>query len=85
MRTRPPNQLTQAIIGAKEGATTAIREKVGDAIANTVLRTADGVDKGIDEYELHELVQAIHRHAQRPKYAAPRNILIELASYQFDF
>ena len=36
------NLCTQAIIGAKEGATTAIRKEVGNIVTDAVLRTADG-------------------------------------------
>ena len=44
----------QAVIGAKEGAATAITEKVVSDVTNIVLRTVNGNDfKRIDDYELH--------------------------------
>ena len=45
----------QAVIGAQEGATTAITYKVGSDVTNIVLRTVNGYDfKGIDDYELQK-------------------------------
>ena len=80
------NHCTQAVIGAKEGIALGLCAKLGERIANTVLWTADVNDeKGIDKYELHELVQALHRHAQRPQYAALRNILAGIAAHRFHF
>ena len=46
----------QAVIGAEEGATTAITDKVGRYVTDIVLRTASGNDfKGIEDYKLHKI------------------------------
>jgi hypothetical protein len=61
------NQINQAVIGAKEGVTEAFTKKVGSAITDKVLCTANGTDyKSIDDYELHELVTTAkyRRHPQ---------------------
>jgi hypothetical protein len=53
------NMVNQAVIGAKEGAMEAITEKVGSDITDAILRTADVTNyRSIDDYELHNLVNA---------------------------
>ena len=79
------NQLTQAVIGAKEGATAAITAKVGERVTDAILRTADGTDfKSIDEYELYELVSAVIQAADRPRVRAIRQQLLAALSYRFN-
>lgn len=64
------NQIYQAVIGAKEGATKAITELIGSDITNAILHTADGrTVKGIDQYHLHELKDAVIQGANRPATA----------------
>ena len=65
------NQLKQAVIGAKEGATAAITAKVGKRVTDAILRTANGTDfKSINKYELYELVAAVIQAANRPRLRA---------------
>ena len=76
----------QAVIGAKEGATSAIVEHFGRDVTDSVLRTADGIDyKGIDEYHLYDLVQAAIQGADRPATGDILGQLIEVISTKFDF
>ena len=80
------NQVNQAVIRAKEGATDAIVKKVGHAITNTVLQSDDGSDvKGIDDYELYELVDAIIRGANRPPAGDVLKQLLGIIEYAFDW
>ncbi len=80
------NHFTQAVIEAKEGEVNKIKAKVGACITDTILCTNDGTDeKGIDDFKLHELIQTIHQHAERPKLAVPCSLLVELVSTKFDF
>jgi hypothetical protein len=79
------NQLTQAVIEAKEGATAAITAKVGEQVTDAILRTADGTNfKSIDEYELYELVSAVIQAADRPRVRAIRQQLLAAISYRFN-
>ena len=80
------NQMRQAVIGAKEGATDAIVKKVGTAITDNVLRTSDGTDvKGVDDYELHQLINAIIQGATRPALADIRLQLAAIVNFPFDW
>ena len=80
------NQLTQAVIGAKEGATEAITAKVGTRVTDAVLRTADGTDyKSVDEYELYELVNAVMQNADRPRIRDVHKLLLAAISFNFNF
>ncbi len=80
------NHFTQAVIGAKEGAANGIKAKVAARIADTVLQMHNGTDdKGIDDFEIYKLMQAIHQHAERPKLTVLRALLVKLAGTQFDF
>ena len=80
------NRFTQAIMGAKEGATEAITAIVGSAITDNVLRSADGTDfKGIDDYSLAELITAAISGADRPKTTDVLDQLLEVLSFAFNF
>jgi len=80
------NQIYQAVIGAKEGATKAIIEKVGTDITDSVIRTIDGTDyKGIDDYQLSELVDAAIQGAARPATSDILTLLNNVVSHTFDF
>ena len=80
------NQINQAVIGAKEGTTEAITDKVGSDITDAVLRTADGTDyRSIDDYELHELVTAAIQGADRPNTSDVLEQLAAILAFGFDF
>ena len=80
------NMINQAVIGAKEGATEAITKKVGSDITDAVLRTADGTDyRSIDDYELHDLVNAAIQGADRPNTSDVLEQLTSILSFRFDF
>ena len=75
------NQLIQAVIGAKEGATATITRKVGARVTNAILHTADDTDfKSINEYELHELVAAAIQTNNCPRVRVVRQQLIATIS-----
>ena len=64
------NLLNQAVIGAKEGFVEAITNKVGAEITGSVLKTVDGSDyKGVDDYQLEDLLGAVLQGADRPSGA----------------
>ena len=78
--------VNQAVIGAKEGATEAITEKVGSDITDAVLRTADGTDyRSINDYELHDIVNAAIQGADRPNTSDVLEQLASILSFRFDF
>jgi hypothetical protein len=80
------NTISQHIIGAKEGTTAALKTIVGTAVLDAVLRTADGADiKGVDEYELHEVLTAILDGADRPTIQAVHEKYNDVLNFDFDF
>ena len=55
-------------------------------ITNSILRTADGTDyKGIDDYDLHEVIAAAITGADRPATTYVLEKLIEVISSTFNF
>ena len=63
-----------------------IRAMVGSAITDPVLRKAGSTTtKGIDGYELHELVTAAERGAVRPPTKDILSLFVETVSFPFDF
>lgn len=80
------NVATQAVIGAKKGAANAITTTFGSAITDPVRRNADGKDqKGIDEYSLPDLLDAITRNATRPQTADILDATTAVLQTEFDF
>jgi hypothetical protein len=66
------NLLNQAVIGANEGFVEAITNKVGAEITDSVLKTANGSDyKGVDDYQLEDLLDAVLQGADRPSTTEP--------------
>ena len=62
------------------------RKKVGTAITDNVLRTSDGTDvKGVDDYELHQLINAIIQGATRPALSKIRLQLAAIVNFPFDW
>jgi hypothetical protein len=80
------NQVNQAVIGAKEGITDGIIAVVGKLVTDTVLRTADGTDdKAIDDYEIHDLLDAVAQAAERPRHRDVRKQLVAAVDFSFNF
>ena len=80
------NQYCQAVIGVKEGVTEAFIEAVGSDATDAVLKDADGSsDKSIDDYKIHELIDAIISGANRPKAPDVLAQFIDVANFAFDF
>ena len=80
------NYAIQATIGAKEGVAEAITNKVGSDITDSVLRNVDGNDnKGVDEYNLYEVIQATIQGAIRPTMTEILTQKIAVINYTFDF
>jgi hypothetical protein len=73
------------MIGAKEGIVKALMALVGTNITNSVLRTSDGNFKRVDEYTVHEVMQAAYENADRPPMTDVLEQLIEVLHYNFDF
>jgi hypothetical protein len=80
------NQVNQAVIGAKEGITDGIIAVVGKRVTDTVLRTADGTDdKAIDDYEIHDLLDAVAQAAERPRHRDVCKQLVAAVDFSFNF
>ena len=76
----------QAVIGTKEGAASAITDKVDSNVTNIVLHTVNGDEfKEIDNYKLHKIVRA---EITRTDRQATNTVLEQLAGvlgYAFNF
>jgi hypothetical protein len=79
------NIAAQAMIGAKEGIVEAFTALVGTNITNSVLRTSDGDFKSVDEYTVHEVMQAAYENADCPPMTEVLEQLIEVLHYTFNF
>ena len=79
------NYAIQATIGTKEGAAEAIASIVGSAITDNVLKHADGTPKGVDEYRLAELFEAVSAAAKRPTEREMLKIKQSILQYSFDW
>ena len=80
------NANNQAVIGAKIGATEAIVAAVGTAVANSVLRLPDGTDtKGVDAYQLKDLLEALMLGASRPLIHDIIKQLNDVINFKFNF
>ena len=61
------NTYRSAAIRVKEGVTEGITKIVRKDITNPILRTSDGISfKSVDDYQLHQLINAITEGAERP-------------------
>jgi hypothetical protein len=78
------NVAAQAMIGAKEGVVKALTALVGTNITNSMLHS-DGNFKSVDEYTVHEVMQAAYENADRPPMTDVLEQLIEVLHYTFDF
>ncbi|KAL7534171.1 hypothetical protein ACHAWF_006436, partial [Thalassiosira exigua] len=80
------NSGNQVVIGAKEGIVDGFKAKLGESVTDSVLLNAEGTDeKGLDEFELHELVQASFAAAEVPRIRAARKLLVAVTCYEFDW
>ena len=73
------------MIGSKEGIVKAITKLVGINITDSVLQTSEGDFKSVDNYTLHEVLQAAFEHADRPPAADVLEQLIKVLHHTFDF
>jgi hypothetical protein len=79
------NIISQALVGPKEGVFEALTKFVGTDITDSVLRHTNSKHKGLDEYTLHELIQATIDSTNCPPAT---DVLIQLRNfinYVFDF
>ncbi len=79
------NVAAQAMIGAKKGVVEALTALVGTNITDSVLCTSDGDFKSVDEYTVHEVMQAAYENANCPPMTDVLEQLIEVLHYTFDF
>jgi hypothetical protein len=80
------NLLNQAVIGAKDGAAEAITNKVGSDITDTMLKTADGSNfKGVDDYQLEDLLNAVMQGADRPSTTDILQQFLGIIAFTFNF
>ena len=76
----------QAVVVAKEGPATSITDKVGSNVTDIVLRTVNEEDfKGIDDYELHEIVRAAITEADQTATNTVLKNLAGVLGYAFNF
>ena len=62
-----------ATIGNKEGIIEGVHNRVGGAITDIVLKTADATnDKNVDNIEIHKLIKYFLDAAERPEAVAAR-------------
>ena len=79
------NYAIQATIGTKEGAAEAIASIVGSAITDNVLKHAEGTPKGVDEYRLADLFDAVSAAAKQPTEKDMLKIKQAVLTYAFDW
>ena len=79
------NYAIQATIGTKEGAAEAIASIVGSAITDNVLKHADGTPRGVDEYRLADLFDAVSTAVKRPTEKDTLKIKQAILLYAFDW
>ena len=80
------NHYHQAVIGVKEGVKEAIVLKVGTDVTDPVLRDVNGQDyKGIDDFTLHQLKEAVIAGADRPNTPDVLKQLLAAINFVFDF
>ena len=58
---------------------------VGTKITDSVLQTSDGNFKSVDDYTVHEVMQAAFENADNPPMTDVLEQLIEVLHYTFDF
>ena len=76
----------QAVVVAKEGPATSITDKVGSNVTDIVLHTVNEEDfKGIDDYELHEIVRAAITEADQTATSTVLENLSGVLGYAFNF
>ena len=74
------------VIGAKEGVAAAITSNVGNDVTHTILKTADGLDyKGIDDYQIKDLLNAVIQGTDRPSTTNILELLVAILAFQFNF
>ena len=80
------NVFRLACIGAKEGMAKGITARVGTSITNPILRHPDGVRmKKVDEYLLHQLVEAVMEGTERPSPIEIRKQITAIMAFTFDW
>jgi len=80
------NTYRLAAIGVKEGVAAGITKIVEKDITNPILRMTDGISfKLVDEYQLHQLVNAITEGAERPEATTIRQQFVNIAGMVFDW
>ena len=79
------NLKNQAMMGAKQGVAGAFVHKFGSEITDPILCTPDGDVKGIDEFSIHELMQAVKDATDRPQASTVLESIIEATCFTFNF
>ena len=80
------NTARLAEIGVKEAIAAAIASMVGAQITNPILCTTDGLNfRTVNEYELHQLLNAVKGGAERPSATAIRQMMVDFMATTFDW
>ena len=78
------NEHIQAVVGAKEGAAEAIVQLLGRQATDAILRTPEGAEMDIDDWELHQLITKMMQGAERQRHTDVLKSLGEKLAFQFD-
>ena len=78
-------KLNQAVIGAKEGIISKLKEAVGDQVLAAELQEADGEPKGIDDISLYKLKELVITGANRTKSIEILKHATQAITFNFDF
>ena len=79
------NQIYQAVLGVNEGFKDKLCKSGGTNALSSVLQQANGQNKSIDNYTLHELAEACIEGAHRPKATNIFKQIVTAITMQFDF
>ena len=73
------------MMGAKQGVVDAFIHKFGAEITDPILCTPEGDLKDIDEFSIHELIQAVKDATDRPQASAILEEIREATRFAFNF
>ena len=79
------NYAIQSILGAKEGIARAFAKAFGEPITDAVLKDAKGIPRDIDDFMIHQVLDAAKANANRPTPDSVLDSLVEVVHFRFDF
>ena len=79
------NYAIQSILGAKEGIARAFAKAFGEPVTDAVLKDAKGIPRDIDDFAIHQVIDAAKANANRPTPESVLDSLVEVVHFRFDF